>query len=360
MIDYKLIPATDHIAWMEILQFCGIYDIYHLPQYHLMAEEMGEGVPYLFSFQMNGLYAAFPFLLRPISNVKWLETCRYNDVTSVYGYPGVVTLVKEDSVDAGIFRLAFQQALLQIFDQLSIVSFFSRTNPLLHNTWIFKGMAELLPLSMTIAIDLSSPEKEQLQGISKGHKCDIRKGRNLGIVVEEDVYFQFIDEFIFIYNETMRRNQACEKYFFLKDYYLYLKINFGESVKLYFAKLDGQAISAAMFFMSGKIIQYHLSGTLSEYLFLNGAKLILDEVRKIGKENGFTWLHLGGGVGSSEDSLYRFKAGFSKVRQTYEVVRMIINQEKYDELLELRFDIGQNIGDRLLDKNYFPAYRLPL
>lgn len=360
MIDYKLISATDHVAWIQSLMCCGVYDIYHLPQYHLLAEEMGEGEPYLFFFQKNGLCAALPFLLRPISNVKSHDTIPYNDISSVYGYPGIVTSVKECSVNAGEFRLAFQEALMQIFEQLSVVSFFSRTNPLLCNTWIFKGMGEVVSLSVTIAIDLSCTEKEQLQGISKGHKCDIRKGRSLGVIVEEDVSFQFIDEFICIYNETMKRNEARESYFYPKDYYLRLKKIFGESIKLFFARLDGKAISASIFFMTGKIIQYHLSGTPAEYFHLNGTKLILDVVRKIGKENGFLWLHLGGGVGSSEDSLYRFKAGFSKVRKTFEVVRMIINQEKYDELLKLHFDLNHKIGGHIHNPNYFPAYRLPL
>jgi hypothetical protein len=292
-----------------------------------------------------------------VSNVEGLEESQHNDISSVYGYPGIVTSVKEDNIDANKFRGDFQAALMQLFKELSVVAFFSRTNPLLPTTWLFKEMAEVLPLALTVAIDLSLKDEKQLEGMTKGHKYDVRKARRLGVIVEEDETFQHIDEFIQIYNETMKRTGARDIYFFPKDYYLRLKNNFGESIKLYFARLNGQAVSASMFFMTGRIIQYHLSGTPVEFFPLNGGKLILDELRQLGAKNGFSWLHLGGGVGSSEDSLYRFKAGFSKVRQQFEVSRMIVDQDIYSELCEKRKKRANDTGQSLLDTNYFPKYR---
>jgi hypothetical protein len=357
MNSFDLIPASDTSAWMKSLQLCGDYDIYHLPQYHQMADEMGEGQPYLFFFKSNNAFAALPFLLRPVANVEGLEESRHNDISSVYGYSGVATSVAENADDANEFRAAFQEALKRLFEQLSVVTFFSRTNPLLPTTWILKGMAEILPLSLTVAVDLTATYEKQLEGMTKGHKYDVRKARRLGVVVEEDETFQHIDEFIQIYNETMKRTGASDSYFFPKDYYLHLKKSFGEKLKLYFARLDGQAVSASMFFMTGRIIQYHLSGTPAEFFPLNGGKLILDEVRQLGSKNGFSWLHLGGGVGSSEDNLYRFKAGFSKVRQTFEVTRMIVDQEAYSELCEKRREWLQSCDRDLPDTDYFPKYR---
>lgn len=322
-----------------------------------MAEELGEGRPYLFFFESNGSFAALPFLLRPIGSVEGLEGSRHNDISSVYGYPGIVTSIKEDADNANEFRVAFQSALKSLFQQLSVVAFFSRTNPLLPTTWILKGMAEILSLSLTVAVDLSVTDEKQLAGMTKGHKYDLRKARRLGVVVAEDETFQNIDEFIQIYNETMKRTGAHDSYFFPKGYYLHLKKSFGETLKLYFARLDGQAVSASMFFMTGRIIQYHLSGTPAEFFPLNGGKLILDEVRQLGAQNAFSWLHLGGGVGSSEDSLYRFKAGFSKVRQTFEVARMIVNQGAYSELCKKRREWLQSCDQDLPDSDYFPKYR---
>ena len=357
MNGHRLISAADQKAWLAALQSCGDSDIYHLPQYHLLAERMGEGAPFLFFFQQDGRSAALPFILRPVANVDGLEDSPSFDITSVYGYPGVVTSMDENDVGATEFRAAFQLQLSELFQDLSVVAFFTRTNPLLNNSWLFKGLAEILPLSNTVAIDLAGSEERQLEGMTKGHKYDIRKARNLGVVVEEDPSFEKIDEFIAIYNETMKRNGARDSYFFPREYYLELKDNFRDSIKLFFARLNGVAVSASMFFLSGRIIQYHLSGTPAEHFPLNGGKLILDEIRKYGAQNGYSWLHLGGGVGSSEDNLYRFKAGFSKKRLTFEIVRLIVDEEKYGELCNKRQDRLGTPMQNLARSGYFPGYR---
>lgn len=46
------------------------------------------------------------------------------------------------------------------------------------------------------------------------------------------------------------------------------------------------------------------------------------------------WFHLGGGFGSKEDNLFRFKAGFSKDRKIFKTINLIINSNKYNSLLE--------------------------
>jgi len=359
MADFDLIPASNGSAWLKGLQLCGNHDVYHLPQYHLLAERLGEGKPFLFLYQNNGIYAALPILLRPVAEVEGLQGCRFNDITSVYGYPGVVTSLKEGAANADEFRSGFQNSLRLLFEQLSAVTFFTRTNPLVPSTWLFKGMAEILPLSATVAIDLSASNEAQLNGMTKGHRYDIRKALRLGVRVIEDSSFDNIDDFIEIYNETMRRNGAREDYYFPRDYYLRLKSSFGESIRLYFAKFGEDVISAALIFIEDHIIQYHLSGTPAELLPLHGAKVILNEVRCWGTQNGYSWLHLGGGVGSSEDSLFRFKAGFSKLRLPFEIVRMIINKETYEKLVATRHSWLSEAGHVLPESNYFPEYRKP-
>jgi len=69
-------------------------------------------------------------------------------------------------------------------------------------------------------------------------------------------------------------------------------------------------------------VQYHLSATPDGEVRSGGAKVILDEVTKWARERGSRWLHLGGGLGGSEDDpLFRFKAGFSKIRLPFKVAR---------------------------------------
>lgn len=356
---YALITGNNIGEWIETLQRCGDHDIYHLPQYHLLAEKMGEGRPYLFCYQGYNNYAALPFLLRPIAEVRGLNHSKWNDITTVYGYPGVIATIKRSDREAAAFRRAFQEKLRQLFKQLDVISFFSRTNPLLPNEWLLDGFMEIRPLSKTVAIDLAQEEKQQLRGMGKTHRYHIRKARRQGLFVEEDKSFSRIDQFIRIYNETMKRNNADEKYYFPKKYYLDLKRNFGDSVKLYFAMRKDQLVSASVFFMNGQIIQFHLGCSPTKYLGLNGCKLILDEIRQWGSRNHFKWLHLGGGVGSSEDDLFRYKAGFSKVRLPFCIIQKIIDQDVYAELNNMRMKWAQGNNRTFSGTDFFPKYRKP-
>lgn len=98
-------------------------------------------------------------------------------------------------------------------------------------------------------------------------------------------------------------------------------------------------------------MQYHLAGTAQGFITHTPMKLILDEARLLGNKLNLDFLHLGGGVGGSdEDSLFRFKSGFSKLRCQYQIWQLIIDNEKYDELVAIKNT----------DKNseFFPLYRV--
>jgi hypothetical protein len=69
------------------------------------------------------------------------------------------------------------------------------------------------------------------------------------------------------------------------------------------------------------------------------------------KAAGNRVLHLGGGVGSRDDSLFRFKTGFSDLRSPFQTWRVICDHKRYVELTE---DAG--VFNAPID-GFFPAYR---
>ena len=97
-------------------------------------------------------------------------------------------------------------------------------------------------------------------------------------------------------------------------------------------------------------MNYHLSGSLREYSSLAPTNLLLYEAALWGCANGCKTLYLGGGVGSGEDSLFKFKRAFYKGGLNHFYIgKRVYDQEKYDELLALR-EVIDNPG-------YFPKYR---
>ncbi|OPY84955.1 MAG: FemAB family protein [Syntrophorhabdus sp. PtaU1.Bin153] len=360
MSTYGILPASDKTAWRTVLDECGLHDTYHLAEYHDLAEAQGEGEAYLFYYRNMGHCAALPFLLRPVSSVHGLEEFVYNDATSVYGYPGIVSSLRTEEAQSVKFRRGFHESIRQALSEARVIAFFTRLNPLLSTWWLFDGIAHVVPLSHTVAIDLRLNRKEQNMGMSKGHRYDIRKASAVGVTVEEDPLFERIDEFMAIYNTTMDRVGSTAYYYFPRDYYFKLKSFLGDRVKVYFARYQGVIVSCAMFLVTNGIVQYHLSGSLAECPY-SGIKLILDHVCEMGTKAGHQWLHLGGGLGSSQDSIFRFKAGFSRLRFPFHIAKSIVDKKAYMQVIDLwhRTLMGKGISIPP-DSGYFPEYRRAL
>src|SRR5438552_3169672 len=69
--------------------------------------------------------------------------------------------------------------------------------------------------------------------------------------------------------------------------------------------------------------------------------------------------HLGGGVGAQEDSVFRYKAGFSDRRHTFYTWRWVLRPEVYSDLCRTRAQWNAMNGFAPASVEYFPAYRCP-
>jgi len=117
--------------------------------------------------------------------------------------------------------------------------------------------------------------------------------------------------------------------------------------------MDGDRITCGAFVaFSNNIMQFHLAATSDEYLKDGPMKLLIDESTLIGRQKGMHYLHLGGGVGGNEDSLFEFKAGFSNLQLSFKTWRFVADPEIYNELVNNRFSLGLQSAD------YFPKYRI--
>ena len=90
----NLVELTTRHAyeWLRVIEQCAPYDFYHLPQYHALAEGLGEGSARLLVYTEGNHVIAFPLLLRSFDGVEASGAIGsgWMDATSVYGYPGPV------------------------------------------------------------------------------------------------------------------------------------------------------------------------------------------------------------------------------------------------------------------------------
>jgi lipid II:glycine glycyltransferase (peptidoglycan interpeptide bridge formation enzyme) len=334
-----IVEITRKDDWNNILHEVDSYDFYHTYDYHVLSKRENEK-SVLLVYRDKETLIAIPFVIRPIAGTE------HFDITSVYGYAGPIS--KNISIDFN--HSLFLLELNKYFKTQKIVSVFSRLNPYIdHQKDILKNIGDCQDMSAVVAINLTNDLETQRKGYQRRIKSQINKARRLCNIVSAKTKDE-IDSFIDIYYENMDRLNAEDSYYFDRDYfYNFLKSeNFESNLLLVKTKDSNEVIAGVIFVKTKDIVQYHLSSTKSEFLNITPVKILIDEMRLIATAEGYKYLNLGGGLGSKEDSLLRFKMSFSKELKTFCIWKYIVNPEIYKQLT------SQN---KSITTDFFPAYR---
>jgi len=345
-VNGQLIDPQDS-QWSQLLARVP-HDFYHLPEYLAFSARYEGGRAAAFYAEDGDVALLIPLLIRPIPAELGAED-GWCDAASPYGFPSPILSPATDT--DGLKRL------LGLFKQVcadhGVISAFLRLHPLLPlPAMSLAEQGTLIRHGRTIAIDLMlSPEELWLQ-TSRNHRQNIRQLKRKGFVAEMDRW-DLYSEFFPIYWQTMERCAADRFYFFSDSYLQELRGTLGERVHLCTVLSQrGEVAAAGLFTSVTGIVQAHLAGTANKYLCHAPSKLMFDHARRWAKDTGHHILHLGGGVGGCEDSLFRFKAGFSNLKNDFYTYRMILDDEKY-RVLEERSRNTDPTAD------FFPIYRNP-
>jgi len=350
--------TTDQPAmWMQVVEQCLRHDFYHLPQYHALAEDLGEGKAFLFHFAEGPYSIALPLLFRSLDGLPGIPSngIHWQDVTSVYGYAGPIA--SHADIPDSVVR-NFQASLERDLHDLGVVSVFSRLHPILPQQALLYGMGELRTLSRTVSIDLTMPLDRQRSELRCNHKLQINKLRRLGVTCLHDEDGLYLDAFVDIYHETMRRVGAAPGYFFPVKYFHKLSDGLGERFHLVVCLHEGKILGGAIFVECCGILQYHLSGTTNAALKLAPTKLLLDDTRAWAKDRNLKVLHLGGGATlQPDDPLFHFKLGFSNHTHDFTVWRWALLDNVYRQLCAEKSCWNEQNGLAVASTGFFPEYR---
>lgn len=354
----KILRTSHHQEWMEILRRSFLYDWYHLPFYHAWSERRGEGIAQLFLHEEDGYHIAMPLLLRPVHSLPGIDADEngWMDATSVYGYAGPVASHRD--MPARVL-VNFQEAMRNALQEQRVITVFSRLHPLIPQQQLLAGLGEHKIIGPTVSMDLTLPAEAQLAQYRKDHRHAIRKLHQRGAVCVHDDKLQYMDAFIDIYQETMRRVAADSSYYLDREYFDALARGLGGDLHLFVVLFEKQAVCGGLFIVCDGVVQYHLSGTLDEHLSASPAKLLLDHVRSWATAHRYRTLHLGGGVGSQKDCLFEFKAGFSGRRHDFSAWHWVLETETYAKLRRWKARWNEQNGLQAVSPEYFPEYRSP-
>ena len=330
--------------WDATVRSFEEHDVYYLNGYVKAFHIHGDGDPYLLYYSADSLRAIYVYMRRKTA-LKGV----YDSVTP-YGYGGV--LFEGNTSEEN--KATFWKEYLAAMEQEHIVDNFVRYHPVLKNAGPMKSISNVIDLGKTVAFDLSSPELIWDNIISKNRNM-IRKAEKNGIEIRHSKELELFANFKRIYNATMDKDHAEEYYYFGDAFYESIHNDLRDNYEMFYAVLDGKIIAMSIMLFCNKQMHYHLSGSMMEYRNLAPSNLLLYKAALWGCEHGYKTLHLGGGVGSGEDNLYKFKAAFNKNSDyQFSIGKQIFDQAKYDELVEKRRKDDSSFDD---ESKFFPLYR---
>lgn len=348
----NLIGIEDNDLWDSHVQSIPMFDVYYLSGYVKAFESNGDGKPVLIWWEHENITGACVIMVRDIAEdpiFRELEHGKYFDAITPYGYGGFI--FNGNPTDSQIAVLS--KELSKSLKECNIISLFFRFHPILKNANYSHNICDVIDLGKTISIDLK--DKDTIwSNITSKNRGKIRKAEKLGVEIHHGKGRKLLNIFKDIYESTMKDDNADEYYFFPDCFYTAIDTYLNNNYEIFYASLNGKIISMAIFIFANGQLHYHFSGSLREYRSYSPGNLLLYQVAIWGVENGYKIMHLGGGVGSEEDSLYKFKAAFNRNSDNqFSIGKLIIDPIQYNYLISIREK------EQAFDKesNYFPIYR---
>lgn len=330
--------------WDRIVRTFPGYDVYYLSGYVQAFLTNGDGEPFLLYYEGDDLRAIYVYMKRATA-IDGLYDC-----ITPYGYGGVLF----DGEATPQAKEVFMKAYLMKMEEEHIVNNFVRYHPVLANAGPMKSISSVTDLGKTIALDLSSPEVIWENILSKNRNM-IRKAEKSGIEINHGKGMDLLREFIPIYNATMLKDDAEEYYYFKEPFYEAIDKYLNDNYEVFWAEYEGKKIAMSIMIFANGMLNYHLSGSVLEYRNLAPSNLLLYKAALWGCELGMKTFHLGGGVGSGEDNLYKFKAAFNRNSSyVFSIGRQIFDHGSYDRLVELRAANDPSFDP---ESRFFPLYR---
>jgi hypothetical protein len=330
--------------WDAIVRSFKKHDIYWMSGYVKAFRLHGDGEPLLFFYEDSDVRGINVVMKRDIAKDEKftgkIQEGRFFDFATPYGYGGWI-------IEGNDTKKLFSEYADWLYKN-NIVCEFVRFHPILQNQEMCNDFYSVTQLGEVVHMDLSSPETIW-ENITSKNRNVIRKAIKNNVKIYNGRFPEIYEAFRIIYNETMDKDNAMEYYYFEKDFYESILNDIPYNAQVFYAKLDDTIIAASIILSCNNKMNYHLSGSLRKYSSLAPTNLLLYQAAMWGHMNGYDTLYLGG-VGSVEDSLFKFKRAFYRGELNHFFIgKKVFNQSAYMELISLRDDIE--------NMNYFPQYR---
>ena len=353
--------AIDRNRWLQLWQASGKEPFAHPGYVELYAGEDTKARCAL--HETNAGLVFYPFLLRSIPGeirTKPATTPAF-DIISPYGYGGPLPVEKQPekvAPDAANATPSFQKeqktALFNGFYrdfhrwacENNIISEFVRFFLFSEAREHYYGLVEYN--NDNVVCDLQRPEEALWKSLQPKVRRRVRSALKRGLMVEQDVTWASLNDFIEVYYSTMRRLNAKSFYYFPKAFFESLKASLGEQCQLFNVRYENQTVASMLLLTSESRVYSFLSGGLRSFFHLSGNDLLQYHSIRWALESGFRIYVMGGGY-QRNDGIFAFKEAFAPGSTLpFYTGKTIFNQDAYDSLS----------AGKAQDTGFFPAYRV--
>ena len=298
------------------------------PEYVVADAKRKDGLQPVFWFYEEGpLRYYHGFHVAPIAESELF------DIQSPYGYGGPISNTEDQDF---LFR-AWDEYETWCRNQ-KIVAEFIRFHPLLQN-WNYYG-GVVVEDRETVAIDLA--QQDLLTSYMKRARTEVRKAIKEGLQVQWLSAAEYRNDFMRLYESTIRNRNADEFYLFNDTYFT--ELFSWPQAKLAACTFNREWLATAILLTGPSVMEYHLSASNETGRQMGATNLLLHEAAQYGQLQGCKFLYLGGGTDNSPTNpLLFFKSGFLPLRVPFKIGRHIHLPEMYEDLKERWPDAyGQN------------------
>jgi hypothetical protein len=288
--------------------------------------------------------------------LRKIHSTNYKDFVSPYGYSGLIYRPETKMIE---IENAWRE--IKGYCDEYLVSSFIRFS-LDTNYEVFKeGVMPLMKNIRGVILDYETQWTNFDNKVRKNVKRAKREHLGFEIIEGNALTKEKLDIFYSIYVDTMKRNNATDKYFFSLDNFSSFVKTRGELAAFCFIYDRHKVVSVEMVLRSNDAIFSFLGGTLEEAFKKRPNDFLKYVLINWARENNIKYFVLGGGYGS-EDGIYNYKKSFFPNDVVdYCTGQFIHNLPVYNEL-------SKNAKDKFLNKpgnndeefnklNFFPLYR---
>ncbi|MEP6622104.1 MAG: GNAT family N-acetyltransferase, partial [bacterium] len=185
---------------------------------------------------------------------------------------------------------------------------------------------------------------------------NVKKAQRAGILVEHDEG-ERLESFLSIYQHTMDRRDAHERYYFPREYFERLHATLPGQFRYFHAIREGSVLSTELVLVSSENVYSFLGGTREDAFEHRPNDILKHAIMDWAVSQGKRHFVLGGGY-APDDGIFRYKLAFAPDgRRPFYVGRRILLPAAYARLVERRTLLRREHEDAPSSSGFFPAYR---